>query len=744
MESFDTREAITDLTLDLLSQPEFADGPSAGIVLQAYLTESPEHLDAPARLGREHPAHAPVRDPPGQGRLLGPRGRPGRAERLGAAGLHRPPRVRPQLRAADATPDRRHADRPGRDRLPQPALDLARRGLRGRRGVGNDDLEFQILRGLGDDTQAAIAATGRQVRAYCPVGDLVAGMAYLVRRLLENTANDSFLAAHASGTDTAELLEARETPSATSRCSSCAAPAVRTEALDALAALDAKLPLEVPMLIGEDVVHGQRFASVDPATRRPDRRQRARRHRRARQRRHHRRRARPATWSQRPASERAAALSRAAGILRSRRYELAALAVREAGKPWAEADGDVAEAIDFLEYYAQGALALDNGRPLIQMPGERNAHALRRPRHHRRDRAVELPARDRRRHGLRRAGDRQRRHPQARRAGARVRQGRRRRAARRRRPARRAVASSPAATSPARRWSPTRASTRSSSPAPCAAGLNILQTANTVVPGQRHIKHVIAEMGGKNCVIVDSDADLDDVVPGLLKSAFAFAGQKCSAASRALIHRPSPTSWPSGSRAPSAPCKVGPASDFGTDVPPVIDIAAQQRIQSYIDSATPLAQGDTRDDGFYVAADALPRPARPTTRSSRRRSSARCSPSRRVDSVEHACELVDQSRVRAHRRPLQPLPAHDRVRRPSARRSATSTSTARSRARWSAASRSAAGACPAPARRPAARTTCCSSSRPARCRRTPCATASSCSARWPRRRSLVERRFDLS
>ena len=76
------------------------------------------------------------------------------------------------------------------------------------RGVGNDDLEFQILRGLGDDTQAAIAATGRRVRAYCPVGDLVAGMAYLVRRLLENTANDSFLAAHASGTDTAELLEA--------------------------------------------------------------------------------------------------------------------------------------------------------------------------------------------------------------------------------------------------------------------------------------------------------------------------------------------------------------------------------------------------------------------------------------------------------------------------------------------------------------------------------------------------------
>ena len=75
-------------------------------------------------------------------------------------------------------------------------------------GADDTDLELQVLRGLGDDTQAAIAATGRQVRAYCPVGDLVAGMAYLVRRLLENTANDSFLAAHAGGTTTAQLLEA--------------------------------------------------------------------------------------------------------------------------------------------------------------------------------------------------------------------------------------------------------------------------------------------------------------------------------------------------------------------------------------------------------------------------------------------------------------------------------------------------------------------------------------------------------
>ncbi len=65
-----------------------------------------------------------------------------------------------------------------------------------------------MLRGLGDDLQAALAATGRRVRTYCPVGDLVAGMAYLVRRLLENTSNESFLHEQATGVPLDELLAA--------------------------------------------------------------------------------------------------------------------------------------------------------------------------------------------------------------------------------------------------------------------------------------------------------------------------------------------------------------------------------------------------------------------------------------------------------------------------------------------------------------------------------------------------------
>ena len=195
------------------------------------------------------------------------------------------------------------------------------------------------------------------------------------------------------------------------------------------------------MLIGEDVVTGRRFASVDPSVADPHRRPRPRGDRRARRR----RRSRRARAGPRGVVAQARRRARRRALARRRHPALAAassstaLAVREAGKPWAEADGDVCEAIDFLEYYAQGALALDGGQPLLQLPGERNAMRYVAARRHRRDRAVELPAGDRRRHGRRRAGDRQRGRAQARRAGARVRQGRRRRAARRRRPARRAA-----------------------------------------------------------------------------------------------------------------------------------------------------------------------------------------------------------------------------------------------------------------------------------------------------------------
>ena len=75
-------------------------------------------------------------------------------------------------------------------------------------GRADRDLELQVLRGLGDDLAAALAALGMRVRIYCPVGDMVAGMAYLVRRLLENTSNESFLGDQQRGVSIDELLAA--------------------------------------------------------------------------------------------------------------------------------------------------------------------------------------------------------------------------------------------------------------------------------------------------------------------------------------------------------------------------------------------------------------------------------------------------------------------------------------------------------------------------------------------------------
>jgi proline dehydrogenase len=208
MESFDTREAITELTLDLLSKPEFAEGPSAGIVLQAYLTESPEHLDHLLEWAENTPRKHPFVI-----RLV-----------KGAYWDHEVVQAAQSGWAPPVFTDRRDCDRNFEaltkrliDATPTVKVAIASHNLRSishaaayadAKRVGNEDLEFQILRGLGDDTQAAIAATGRQVRAYCPVGDLVAGMAYLVRRLLENTSNESFLAEAAAGRPLEELLGA--------------------------------------------------------------------------------------------------------------------------------------------------------------------------------------------------------------------------------------------------------------------------------------------------------------------------------------------------------------------------------------------------------------------------------------------------------------------------------------------------------------------------------------------------------
>ena len=208
MESLDSRDAVLELVLELLAEEEFRAGPSAGMVLQAYLRDSPQTLDTVlgwtggAGAGRAHPLTV---------RLV--KGAYWDHEVVEAAqhGWMAP------VFEVKADSDRNFEQLTQRllDARPALRVSIASHNLRSiAHAIAYDklsggepaDLELQVLRGLGDPLQHAIAAQRLRVRTYCPVGDLVAGMAYLVRRLLENTSNDSFLADQARGIPLEQLL----------------------------------------------------------------------------------------------------------------------------------------------------------------------------------------------------------------------------------------------------------------------------------------------------------------------------------------------------------------------------------------------------------------------------------------------------------------------------------------------------------------------------------------------------------
>ena len=208
MESLDSREAVLELVLELLDEEEFRDGPSAGLVLQAYLRDSPDQAAQVIEW-----AQASNRTPPLTVRLV-----------KGAYWDHELVQARQHGWPVPVFEDKHDCDR-NFEALTRTLL-VARPALRvavashnlrsvahaiavNRVSGGDDrDLELQVLRGLGDELQHALAARGFRVRTYCPVGDLVAGMAYLVRRLLENTSNESFLSEQARGTPIEQLLAA--------------------------------------------------------------------------------------------------------------------------------------------------------------------------------------------------------------------------------------------------------------------------------------------------------------------------------------------------------------------------------------------------------------------------------------------------------------------------------------------------------------------------------------------------------
>jgi RHH-type proline utilization regulon transcriptional repressor/proline dehydrogenase/delta 1-pyrroline-5-carboxylate dehydrogenase len=314
-------------------------------------------------------------------------------------------------------------------------------------------------------------------------------------------------------------------------------------------------------------------------------------------------------WSAAEPEQRAEVLLRAAHLMHQRKYLLTGVIVHESGKPWREADADVDEAIDFLEYYAREMNRL--AAPSRLQPyllGERNDlsyHPLgvvgvigpwNFP--------LAIPV------GM---------------AAAALAAGN-------------TVVLKPAEQTPLIVWLWVRIMEEAGLPAGvlnfipgrgevCGArlvshpdvnmivftgsrevGLHIIRAASTVPDGQHFVKRVVTEMGGKNALIVDDSADLDSSVPDALYSAFGFAGQKCSALSRLILLDGVYDEYVERLVEGAQALKVGLPEKPGTQVGPVIDEDAATKIQGFVEygskSAKTLLLGDAgslREDGYFIS-----------------------------------------------------------------------------------------------------------------------------------------------
>ncbi|MFP4316859.1 MAG: L-glutamate gamma-semialdehyde dehydrogenase [Desulfovibrionales bacterium] len=492
--------------------------------------------------------------------------------------------------------------------------------------VPEERYEFQVLYGMAEPIRKGLRNVARRVRLYAPYGELLPGMAYLVRRLLENTSNESFLRqSFVEGEDVDLLLQDPEilleqgsTKPPQSMEQVCALPPFVNHPL-----ADFTLPEERqgfvraisdirgrggkihPLIIGgKTMTTEDRMVSVNPAD--------------------------PSevlgevcqagvqeiqeaidaakeafpAWRALSAETRANHLLRAAEIARHRIFELSAWQVLEVGKQWDQAYADVGEAIDFLEYYAREMVRMGTVRRMGRAPGEVNTYFYQ-PKG---IAAVIAPWN----------------FPLAISCG---------------------MASAALVTGNCVLYKPAAPSSINGAglaeifqeagiPAGVFnfvpgrsrvmgdylvehpdisviaftgskdVGLHIMERASRVQPGQTHVKRVIAEMGGKNAAIVDDDADLDEAVLEILYAAFGFQGQKCSATSRVIVLEEIYEKFVTRLVEAAKSIKIGPAEDPENFMGPVVDEGAQKKILEYIElgkrEATPLLIREVQDTGWYV------------------------------------------------------------------------------------------------------------------------------------------------
>lgn len=591
MEQYAYKPLTHDVFRRVLMEDEFRDFADAGIVVQAYLHDSSDDLSSLLEWVKERGTPIGVRLVKGaywdyETIVAGSHGWPvpvyrqkwqsdENFERLTQVLMENHARLRPAIASHNL-------------RSLSHALACAKS-----LNVPQDAFELQVLYGMAGDQAELFSELGYRVRVYLPFGELIPGMAYLVRRLLENTSNDSFL--RHSYDESASIEELMMNPTTVGANSPPLPPDPepefanepqtdfsreenRSKMQEALDDVRSQFGKDYPLVVGGRAIDTTRkLTSVNPSNKSEtigvvacatadhatDAIEAARR-------------AFP-EWARTEPHHRAEYLELVAAELRLRRFELAAWIVFESGKPWLDADADVAEAIDFCMYYAMQIRRLAAGHD-VDVPGEEN-HYYYRPR----GVAVVIAPWN---------------FPLAILTGmtaAALVTGN-------------TVVMKPAEQSPiiaARLMEAFRdagvpdgvvnflpgigeevgpelvgspevdliAFTGSRD-----VGLGINAKAAEPDSRQTSVKHVIAEMGGKNAIIVDDDADLDEAVAGVVQSAFGYAGQKCSACSRVIVIGTAFDVFIERLVAATRSLKIGPADSPGSDLGPLIDEEARKRV----------------------------------------------------------------------------------------------------------------------------------------------------------------------
>jgi RHH-type proline utilization regulon transcriptional repressor/proline dehydrogenase/delta 1-pyrroline-5-carboxylate dehydrogenase len=615
MEHYDVRHIVLQCFMELLMEPEFRDWATAGIAVQAYLRDAPESLQALIDW-------VDARGTPVKVRLV--RGAYWDTETVIAHQHGWALPVWAHRGQTDACYETCLEQLFAHHPLVIPALathnvrSLAcAMALAERYGLSADDYELQMLYGMADDLKQSLVALGYPLRVYVPYGETLPGMAYLVRRLLENTSGQTILDSGMGKVERDAHSLARPVPHVPVH--ELVAAAFRNQPLhrfvdaeertafrDALMAVRAELGRDYALVINNEAVAGSgQITSINPA--RPDEvigtvasagREQADRALAAA-------RAAYPDWRALPVEQRAGLLRKIAALLVEQRDRFAAWQVLEAGKHWYEADADVCEAVDFLNYYALQAERLAAG-DITELSGEHNTV-------YHRPRGIGLVIAPWN-------------FPLAILTGmlsATIVTGN-------------TAILKPSSQTPviAARFmelvvqagippgvvnflpGPGDETGAYLAAHPDIAiiaftgsrevGTQLIQSSAQILPGQRYIKRVIAELGGKNAIIIDDDADLDAAIPGVLQSAFGFQGQKCSAASRVIVVGNIYAAFIKRLREATASLTIGDPQQPGNLLGPVIDADAQQRIAAVIAKgrATARLLMPVRDDlpgaGYYM------------------------------------------------------------------------------------------------------------------------------------------------